>query len=350
MQDGHAPTPFQHRIGVLVLVMAGAIAIAPIAMATSVRNSEPSVRTTVLLIASVAWCLSLLTYRGLALAHEHWRRRTLRTEVANARRARLDASATFQDKLNDQNAVLERIAEISEAILEEGIIDPHLAINNVRLINSHAREAQALVEDAQTEVRVEIGAAAVDTETFDARDELEDVVIPFVRSGVNITTSGARRFAETDPAMFRLMVRGLINGAVERNAEEIDVSVARDGDSIVCTVSDKGSDNSDLGLDSVSPVTSSLALTVGTELRFTRALGRNQYSLTVPAAETPTLAEQQKAPMDVFGVPRQASAPPTDTEPPRVVLDRKDPIAFPRPERAAAETVAARRERQLTGR
>lgn len=350
MRDGHAPTPLQHRIGVLVLFMAGAIAIAPVVIALAVRNSGSSVRTTVLLIASVAWSLSLLTYRGLALAHEHWRRRTLRTEVADARRARLDASATFEDKLNDQNAVLERIAEISEAILEEGIIDPQLAINNVRLINSHAREAQAFVEDALTEVRVEVGAAAADTETFDARAEIEEIAIPFVRSGVNVETSGSRRFAETDPAMFRLMVRGLINGAVERDAEQIDVSIARDDDSIVCTVSDNGSDNSDLGLDSVSPVTSSLALTVGAELRFTCALGRNQYSLTVPAAETPAFADKATAPMDVLGAPRQESPPPTDTDRPRVVLDREDPIAFPPQDRAAAETVAARRERQPTAR
>ena len=209
---------------------------------------------------------------------------------------------------------------------------------------------QAFVEDALTEVRVEVGAAAADTETFDARAEIEEIAIPFVRSGVNVETSGSRRFAETDPAMFRLMVRGLINGAVERDAEQIDVSIARDDDSIVCTVSDNGSDNSDLGLDSVSPVTSSLALTVGAELRFTCALGRNQYSLTVPAAETPAFADKATAPMDVLGAPRQESPPPTDTDRPRVVLDREDPIAFPQQDRAAAETVAARRERQPTAR
>ena len=350
MHDGTPPTPLQHRVGALVVFMAGAIAVSPLAMALAVRNSGSSMRTTVLLIASVAWCLSLLTYRGLTLAHEHWRRRTLRTEVANARRARLDASATFQDKLNDQSAVLDRIAEISEALLEEGIIDPQLALKNVRLINSHAREALALVEDAITEVRVEVGASAVNTETFDARDEIEDVAIPFVRSGVKVVTSGTRRFAETDPTMFRLMVRGLISGAVERRADEIDVSIARNEDSIVCTVSDDGADNSAVGLESVSPVTSSLAHTVGAKLRFTHALGRNQYSLTVPATETPEYAEQRTLPMDVLGVRHHVDPPPADTGQPRVVLDHKEPIAFPQSQRATTETVAARRERQLTAR
>ncbi|MCP4305392.1 MAG: HAMP domain-containing histidine kinase [bacterium] len=350
MQDSHSPTPLQRRIGVLVLSMAGAIAIAPIAMALAVRNTGSSVRTTVLLIASVTWCVSLLTYRGLALAHEHWRRRTLRSEVTNARRARLDASATFEDKLNDQNAILDRIADISEGLLEDGIIDPQLALNHVRLINSHAREAQALVEDALTEVRVEVGASAVNTETFDARDEIEDVALPFIRGGVKIVTSGARRIAETDPAMFRLMVRGLINGAVERQVEEIDISISRDNDTIVCVVSDSGADNSEFGLESVSPVTSSLAHTAGAELRFTRALGRNQYSLTVPAAETPASVEHRTVPMDVLGERHAPDQPGADTGPPKVVLDRKDSIVFPQPRRAGDETVAARRERQLTAR
>ncbi len=353
MEDGRTPTPLQQRIGILLFVMAGAIAVTPLALAMLAHNADGSLRTTLILVAGVAWLLALLTYRGLALAHEHWRRRVLRNEVAAARRARLDASATFQDKLNDQHAVLDRIAQISEALADEGIFDPQLAIADVNLINSHAREALALIEDTLTEVRVEVGSSAVEVEIFDARDEIEDVVVPFVRGGIKVMTSGPRRFAETDPAMFRLIVRGLINGAVDRDAEEIDISVARDGDSLVCTVSDNGSDSSHLGTDAVSPVTSSLALTVGADLKFTRALGRNQYSVVVVAAETPEYARQRTTPIDVLGRKRNPPVAQPDPVPRRTrpATPQNPVIGFTDlTDRDTAETVAARRERHLAGR
>lgn len=353
MSDRPTPTHFQHRIGIVVLVMAVAVAVTPLALALAIRNSDTSTRSTLLLLAALLWLLAVVAYRGLALAHEHSRRRTLRKELAATRRARLDSSATFQDKMNDQHAILDRIAAISETLLEEGIIDPQLAISNVRLISSHAREAQALVEDTITEIRVEIGSATADIETFDTRDEIEAVVAPFVRSGVRIATGGPRHFAETDPAMFRLIVRGLVAGALERQAEEIDVSVARDGDAVVCTVSDNGLDNSREGLAAVTPVTWSVAHTVGADVEFSRALGRNQYSIAVPAAATPEFARRKTMPLDVLGHrPSSSPEPPHVTDHPQRPTARADEtITFPTDaDRDLTHTVAARRERYLTSR
>ncbi len=353
MEHGQARKPVQHRVGTLVLAMAGIVAVTPLALAIAIRNADSSTRSALLVTASVIWLIALVTYRGLALAHEHWRRRSLRNEIAAARRARRDASATFQDKLNDQHAILERIAQISETILVEGIIDPQIAIDNVRLISSHAIEAQALVEDTITEARVEIGVAAVETEVFDTRDEIETVVTPFVRSGAKISTGGPRHFAETDIAMFRLMLRGLVGGAVARNAEEIDVAVARDGDTVVCTVSDNGPDQSVGGLAAVSSVTKSAAYTVGASVEFSRALGRNQYSIAVPATDTPESAKPATTPMDVLG--RRRPPAPTPQSPPsgfRHQPQAEDEIVtfLGDQERDLAHTVAARRERHVTSR
>lgn len=357
MDDRHSPTELQQRIGILVLFMAGTVATAPLLIAVAIRSNADSAATTLAIIAALAWMVTVIVHRGLARAHEHWRRRALREEVAAARRARIDASEVFQDQLNDQHAILDRIVGISEAILAEGIIDPNLAITKVRLIGSHAREAQALVEDSITEVRVETGASIVDTETFNIRSEIEDVVAPFIRSGAKIATSGPRHYVETDPAMFRLMLRGLVAGAIERRAEEIDLTIARNGVAVVCTVSDDGPDNSGAGLDSVSPVTRSLALHIGAELDFSFGLGRNQYSLAVKGAETPEFARPKLQPMDVLGSrvktrPEAESPPPAPAPaPPLGRPSAAAAVAFADdPVRSEMETVAARRETQLTSR
>lgn len=353
MEENAAPTPLQRAIGILVLGMAAVVTVTPLALAVAVRSSDASTRSVLLIVAALIWLLALVTYRGLALAHEHWRRRTLRKEIATARRARLDAYATFQDKLNDQHAILDRIAEITEAILEEGIIDPQLAIDSVRLASSHAREAQALVEDTIIEIRVETGAADVDVETFDTRDEIEDVARLFVRSGVKVVTRGPRQFVDSDPSLFRLMVRGLVASAVEREAEDIDVSVARDGNAIVCTVSDNGHNKSHDGVASVSAVTKSLALTVDATLGYSRVLGRNQYSVAIPAAETPEYATITATPMDVLGqrhTSQAAPQPPADPLP-RGGRSEEEMITFLHDqERDLERTVAARRERDLASR
>lgn len=331
--------------------MMGVIAVTPFVLALAAASSGSSLGTTLFASAAILWALVFIIYRAVTHAHQLRRRRILQQELHDARRARIEASGAFQDRLNDHYAILERIGEISEALIEEGIIDPQLALRSVGLISAHARDAQIQIEDSIIEVRVETGAQEASLETINARDEVEQVVAPFVRSGIAVATSGPRHFAKTDPAMFRLIVRSLVTGAVDRDADDIDVSISRDDDTVVCTVSDNGPDCSRLGLDAVSALALSLASAAGAEMRFMRVLGRNQFSVDAAASEQPDSYDKPASPMDVLGVLPQSQPRVETSLPSRRTYTHEEMITFLEDqERDRKHSVAARREHELLAR
>lgn len=353
MEDRKLATRLQRRIGILVAVMAGVIAITPLALAIALRSSSNPLRSGMLIAATLLWLLAFVMYRGLSTAHDQWRRRVLRQEIADARNARVEASELFQDRLNEQNAILDRIRDISHGILEVGILDPNLTLSSVNLISSHAFEAQGLIEDAVAEVRVETGSATFTFESLDVRSEVEEIAAPFIRSGHTITTDGPQYFAETDAAVFRLVLRGLVSGAIESGAPGVEISLARDDDKVVCTVADNGRDRSDLGLAAVSPVLKSLSFAVGADLAYNRLLGRNQYSFSAPEAAVET--RRFKAdPIDVLGAlspkhPVEEKTAPLPVNRPH--LEDDDLIGFLEAhDRDRAQSVAARRKSQAVAR
>ncbi len=344
MEDRRTPTQLQSRVGAVIAMMAGVVAITPLGLALIAKRDNSD---SLLVVAAISWLLVVALYRGLVRAHEHWRRKVLRQEIAEARRARIEATSAYQDKLIDQQAILDRIISISDALLDEGIIDPQLAINNIRLIRSHARDADTQIDDAIIEGRVAIGAEEAVFETIDLRDEIEEIASPFARRGTSISTAGPANFGTTDPAMFRLIVRSLITGAIDRDAADIAVAVTRNDDSVVCTVSDDGTDCRRVGLDAVSALARSLTATMGATLDYNSALGRNQYSIVVPAAEAPQ-PEPHAAPLDVLGGLSRAEAQQEPATVRHPAFSREELVTFVRErERNRSESVAARREQHV---
>ena len=328
MADSRRPTRLQSRIGILIAGMAAAVAVAPLALAIAVRTQENSVFTTLLAVASVLWLIAFVIYRALASAYEKWRRNALRREIADVRRARIETSEAFQDTLNEQAAILMRVEHIAESLLAAGIVDPITTLEQIRLIRSHANEAVGLVEDAIAEVRVETGSAQLDIAPIELRAEVEDIAAPFIRTGATVTTTGSPHYAETDAAVFRLIVRNLLNLALSSEPTETDVSLARDGDRVVCTVADNGLDQSLHALDQLPPVAAVLATAISTTIEFGRALGWNRYSFALPAAPAPGGQHPDAVPMDVLGEHRPLPAPPPPERPRRRRIDLTESIPF----------------------
>ena len=344
MADRQQSVRLQRRIGVLIAVMAAAIALAPLALAISLHNTRDSGLTPVLVVATLLWVLTFAVYRGLSIAHERWLRKVLRREISDIRRARLESSEAFQDRLNEQTAILDRIISIADTLVTDGIIDPITALENVRAVASHAYEAKGLAEDAIAEVRMETGSASFDMAGLDLRNEVEEIAAPFIRSGHQITTSGPRHFVETDPSVLRIIIRNLITRAIEHDATEIDVSVARDGDRIVCTVADYNTDRSDLGLAAVSPVSRSLANAVNGRLDFGYALGWNRYSLSLPAAGHHHREPAKAAPMDVLGSRTPPAVPPENSSAQLVKADPRISFTIEPDDKSVEPDAAVKRE------
>jgi len=353
MDDEHPAHRRQHPIGILVTVMAWVIAISPFALSLALRDSTGPMQGRLLMGATLMWLLAVAVYRGLSVAHTRSYRKKLQDELSVARNARLEASELFQDRLNEQYAILDRIRDISHELLEEGIIDPALALANINLVDSHAFEAQGLIEDAIAEVRVETGSTTFHYEHLDVRGEIEEIAAPFIRGGHAIITDGAQYFAETDAAVFRLVVRSLVTKAIDSAAESVDISLARDEDRVVCTVADDGHDRSSTHLSELSPVIRSLSDAVDGDLEYTRFAGRNQYSLSLPnaVAMPPGLIAD---PIDVLGSHRPmsiAEEEQTIPTPGAVRFTPSELVGFLEAhERDRAQSVAARRRAHVAAR
>lgn len=333
--------------------MAATIAVAPLALALALRSAEASTRNFLLVAAGLLWLIGFVTYRGFSKAHERWRRVMLRSEIAEARTARAEASAGFRDALNEQYAMLDRIVRISETTLTEGIIDPSRVLDNIGLINSRAREAQDLIEDALAEIDIESGSTNIVTEPVEIRTLVEDIAAPFIRNGNTVTTGGPQHIAETDSKVLRLILRGLVESAIGLDANEVDISIMRNESSVVCTVADDGPDRSSEGLAGLSPVTKTLAFALSGNLEYDRALDWNRYSISLPEAVNASVRTSGLSPLDVLG-----TVDPQRTEPaeqaaaaPRRVLNANEDIAFPpEPNRGRKASVGTRRESTLTAR
>lgn len=353
MADRRSPTQGQRWIGFLIGCMAVAIAVAPLAVAAAIPGREDSAVIWLLVLAGVLWILAVAIYRGISKAHERWRRRLLRNEIAQIRQARLDASEVFQETLYTQIAVLDRIIDIADSLLTDGIIDPMTALENVRMVASHADEAKGFAEEAIAEVRIETGAASFEPISFDIRNEIETIATPYVRAGHNLSTTGNRCFAYADPSAVRIIVRGLISQAIEQGADEVDVAVARNDDRIVCLVAATGSEPAMRDVGSVPPVSAALASAIGSEIEHNYALGWSTFAFALPSGDPIRSGSSSTTPLDSLAGVRRDNG---DNEPNPTAaqlrrLTHDEVIAFTlEPDREQLETVADRRREPLEAR
>jgi hypothetical protein len=184
---------------------------------------------------------------------------------------------------------------------------------------------------------------------LDLRDEIEVVLAPIMRAGHSVATGGPRYHAVTDAAVFRLIVRSLVSNALDGAAAHVDVSLARDHDRIVCTVADDGPDRSHEGLAGVSPVAKSLSIAIRAELTWNHALGWNQASLSVPAADMSGPAVAHGDPLDVRGTPR-SSIEPAPASAPHLSRGEDELVTFLEVhERDRARSVTSHRRVELAG-
>ena len=350
MTERWSPAQGQRWIGFLVGGMAGAIAVAPLLLALAIPGRDESAAALFFMIAALLWMLAVVTYRSLSLAQERRRRAILRNEIAEIRRSRLEAGETFQEKLHTQIAILDRIIDIADSLLIDGIVDPITTLDNVRMLASHADEAKGSAEDAIAEVRLETGATSFNMTNLDVRSEIETIAAPFIRAGHKLSTGGKQCFADTDPAALRIIIRGLISRAIAEGAHGIDVAVARDGDRVVCTVADCGPDRVNAGLAEIPRISMALATAIGADIEHGYTLGWNRYGLVLPAVNTTPADETSASPKSVLGVARRNAVSTTDSRQlPRLPHDAVVEFAVD-PDRDRLETVADRQRERLQAR
>ncbi len=321
------------RITASMILVVGLVAIAPLLVAIVAAQPKGG---WVVTGGALGWILLVGAYHALLVSRARDRRNRLSHVINETQQARSADCDSFQDRLEDQQAILGRIITLSQQIVADGITDPRMTLDNVRHLEAHARDGQALIEDTVAELHVENSSKPVAPTDVDVRDAIEEVAARFPRAG--IVTAGARHFAHTDRVLLPVVLRNLVAAAVERGAAQIDMSVARDGSLVVVTVSDDGPE-----CVSVPRLPAAIAVAFDSTIVVARRMNRNHFSLTIPAAGPPRQTVEP-APLDVLGS-RSTALPPTEPD----AKDRKPAgrgrIAFPEPvARDQSQTVAARRK------
>jgi hypothetical protein len=333
------PTAPHMRAAELMILVLGVVAITPLLVTVIVVHHTGGWMVTG---GALGWIVLVCAYHALLVSRARDRRNRLRQVIDETQQARSIACDSFQDRLDDQQAILGRIITLSQQIVADGITDPQVTLDNVRHLEAHARDGQALIEDTIAELRVENSSNPVVPTDVDVRDAVEEVAVRFPRAG--IVTAGARHFARTDRVLLPVVLRNLVAAALERGAAQIDMCVARDGSVVMVTVSDDGPESV-----SVPRLPAAIAEALDSTIVVTRRMNRNHFSVVLPAAGPPP-ETADPAPLDVLGS-RSTALPATEPDTKHRKPAGRGRIVFPEPAaRDHSQTVAARRKDDVIAR
>lgn len=135
---------------------------------------------------------------------------------------------------------LTSIYGFSEVLLEQGLIDPDVTLELIGLINNDSADLARMVEDLLISTRLDAGAVTHDLQLVNVAGELDTVLAPFRRTGLNIETDCPPVDVWGDPLRVRQVLRNLVSNADKHGGSTIRVTATVGGDRLVCVVADDG--------------------------------------------------------------------------------------------------------------
>jgi len=215
-----------------------------------------------------------------------------------------DVVASVSHQLRDQLTV---IYGFSETLLDSDLSDESEVRDVVSVINSEAVDLSRIVDDLVSASELKAGEFGMTLGKFNPSIELERVVVPFHRSGGQISIDCWSGIAVSDPIRFRQIVRNLLSNAVRHGGSDIAVVGELSKDWFRCTVADDGDGlRPDLdqqlfgaGAPPVSPVigvegsglglavSQAIALELGGYLAYERPEDVTMVSLVLPTKDWP---------------------------------------------------------------
>jgi signal transduction histidine kinase len=135
---------------------------------------------------------------------------------------------------------LTSIYGMSDALLEQGIIDPQLATEFIGIINTEATELGRMVEDLLTSARSETQSIAFEPDHVDIAEELEVVLAPLRRSGLDVEVELESAQAWADRMRVRQILRNLLSNASKHGGPGVSITARQRSQMLEITVSDDG--------------------------------------------------------------------------------------------------------------
>lgn len=135
---------------------------------------------------------------------------------------------------------LTSIYGFSEVLVEEGLVDPEMAMELITLINGESAELSRMVEDLLTAARLDANVLHFKYEAVSVAEEIETVTAPMIRGGADLRIDVPRALVWTDQMRYRQIVRNLISNALKHGGPNVTVTGRSDGERFVLVVADDG--------------------------------------------------------------------------------------------------------------
>jgi signal transduction histidine kinase len=111
----------------------------------------------------------------------------------------------------------------------------------MNMLVDQSRDMSDLIEDLLVAARADIGKVTVSLQSVDATAEVELVLAGLERDALKrISVDYAEAEVVADPIRFRQIVRNLVTNAIRYGGDEVQVSIATEGDRVALRVSDDG--------------------------------------------------------------------------------------------------------------
>ncbi len=211
---------------------------------------------------------------------------------------------------------LTSIFGFSELLIDQGLVDPEMSIELIRLINSESAELSRMVEDLLMAARLEADQLTIQQMDVSVAEEIESVLAPVIRAGSPMQVELEPTSVHVDALRFRQILRNLVSNAVKHGGGDIGLLGRVEGDRYLLSVIDDGDGVPDTILDRLFErfvhdgrqallvgsvglglnIARSLAEAMDGELTYRRMGATTVFTLAVPLGSTNTRQEGRLEP------------------------------------------------------
>ncbi len=196
-----------------------------------------STRTVVLLLIPIS---AILIYRFLARTELRRRRETMEARLEAAEELSKSKDEFIAGISHELRTPLTSIYGFSQHLLDNGIIDPHEALELVALINSDSAELSRMVEDLLTAARLDSESLEFTVDAVSILEEVGAVTVPLARAGHEITLPTDDYPVWADRVRLRQIIRNLVSNAVKHGGGRVEITFEPKDGLILCHISDAG--------------------------------------------------------------------------------------------------------------
>lgn len=183
---------------------------------------------------------AIAIYFLLARRQVRERTRLVEAQLEAARRLAEAKSEFIADLSHELRTPLTSIYGFSEVLLGAGVVDPKQSTDLIRIINTESSELMRMVEDILAGARLDAGALTFESTDVDVNREIETVVEPFRRAGLEIALAGPPVTITADRMRLRQILLNLVSNAQKHGGPRIAIGTQIRGRELVLAVVDDG--------------------------------------------------------------------------------------------------------------